>query len=109
MDPSQRELIHIDDGIHADIRTRDASFVMKGHHCHACCELYYTESGSCRFLIDENIYDLHTGDFILIPPMTLHYTRYVFGTCRRSVLLYRNLQVQGRQVRREFQCTGDLR
>ena len=89
MEPSQAELIHIHDGIHTDTKTRDATFIMKGHHCHSCYELYYTESGSCRFLIDEYIYDLHAGDFILIPPMTLHYTRYVFGTCRRTIVFFR--------------------
>jgi len=77
------------DGVHAESRQRDSSFVMTGHHCHPCFELFYTESGGCRFLIDDHIYDLHAGDFILVPPMALHYTRYVFGSCRRTVILFR--------------------
>ena len=76
------------DRIHAETRTRDAGYVMKGHHCHTCHELFYVESGSCRFLIEDNIYDLQAGDFILIPPMALHYTRYVCGSCRRTVVLF---------------------
>ncbi len=74
--------------IHAESRLRDAGFVMQGHHCHTCYELFYTESGECRFLIGDNIHDLHAGDFVLIPPRVLHYTRYVFGACRRTVILF---------------------
>ena len=80
---------HGTDGVHAETRLRDQHFVMKGHHCHTCYELFYVESGDCRFLIDEHIFDLHPGDFILVPPMALHYTRYVFGSCRRTVILFR--------------------
>lgn len=76
-------------GIHAETKLRDPQFVMKGHHCHPCYELFYVESGSCRFLIDDHLYDLRTGDFILVPPMALHYTRYVFGACKRTVILFR--------------------
>ncbi len=74
--------------IHAESRLRDESYVMHGHHCHSCHELFYTESGSCRFLIGDCIHDLQAGDFVLIPPMVLHYTRYVFGSCRRTVVLF---------------------
>ena len=74
--------------IHAETKTRDGSFVMSGHHCHSCFELFYVESGNCRFLIDDRLRDLHAGDFILIPPRTLHYTRYLFGACRRTVVLF---------------------
>ena len=80
-------------GVHAETKLRDASFVMTGHHCHGCCELYYVQSGSCRFLIDDNMFDLHGGDFILVPAMALHYTRYLFGPCRRTVVLFRTEDV----------------
>lgn len=79
---------HETEGVHAETRLRDQRFVMKGHHCHNCFELFYVESGDCRFLIDEHIFDLHAGDFILVTPMSLHYTRYVFGPCRRTVILF---------------------
>ncbi len=81
--------IHGTDGVHADTRQRDPSFIMTGHHCHSCYELYYVESGECRFLVDDRIFDLCAGDFIILPPMVLHYTRYVFGPCRRTVILFR--------------------
>jgi len=78
----------ITSGVHVETKQRDQHFVMKGHHCHTCFELFYVENGDCRFLIDEHIFDLHTGDFILVPPMVLHYTRYVFGPCKRTVILF---------------------
>ena len=81
------------DGVHAERQQRDGSFVMKGHHCHHCYELFYVHSGQCRFLIDENIYDLQGGSFILVPPMALHYTRYVFGPCTRTVIWFRREDV----------------
>ncbi len=84
---------HGTDGVHAESKLRDQHFIMKGHHCHTCYELFYVESGDCRFLIDEHIFDLHAGNFILVPPMGLHYTRYVFGPCRRTVILFRGEDV----------------
>ena len=75
-------------GVHAETKLRDTGFVMNGHHCHGCYELFYVDSGSCRFIVDDSIYDLGAGDFILIPPMGLHYTSYPFGACRRSVILF---------------------
>ena len=85
--------VHGTDGVHAETHMRDPSFVMTGHHCHTCYELYYVHSGECRVLIDERFSDLHAGDFILIPPMVLHYTRYLHGSCLRSVILFRREDV----------------
>ena len=85
--------VHGTDGVHAETHMRDPSFVMTGHHCHSCYELYYVHSGECRVLIDERFSDLHAGDFILIPPMVLHYTRYLHGSCLRSVILFRREDV----------------
>ncbi|MDE7276113.1 MAG: AraC family transcriptional regulator, partial [Lachnospiraceae bacterium] len=58
-------------------------------HCHPYFELFYIENGVCRFFIKNNMYDMHTGDFMLIPPQMFHYTRYLFGACRRSVVFFR--------------------
>ncbi len=75
--------------VHADTRKRDAGFLMEGHHCHTFYELFYVHSGKCRHLIEDRFYDLRAGDLILIPPMVLHYTRYIFGSCIRTVVLFR--------------------
>ena len=85
--------VPVPDAIHAETKLRDPAFIMNGHHCHTCFELFYVENGDCRFLINDHIHDLHAGDFILIPPMVLHYTRYVFGPCRRTVLLFQQSDV----------------
>ena len=76
-------------GVHAESADRDQNYRMKGHHCHSYYELYVMETGACRFLIDNHIFDLRAGDCILLPPLTLHYTQYVFGACRRTIILFR--------------------
>ncbi|MDO4864951.1 MAG: AraC family transcriptional regulator [Clostridia bacterium] len=75
-------------GIHSDAKLRGSDFVMAGHDCHNFYELFYVESGVCRFFIDDSIQDLHSGTFILIPPMALHYTRYPQGSCKRIVTTF---------------------
>ena len=74
--------------IYVESDSRDGSYIMPTFHCHPYHELYYVESGACRFLIEDNLYDLHAGDFLMIPPNVLHYTRYLFGPCRRSNLFF---------------------
>ena len=63
-------------------------------HYHYDPELYFLIEGSCRFLIDENIYDVNAGDLVIIPPNVLHkaiyknsegITRYVMN-CEGSFL-----------------------
>ncbi len=101
MEAEKKTPVHGTDSVHTDTKNRDPSFVMTGHHCHTCFELFYVDSGDCRFLIEDQINDLHAGDFILIPPMALHYTRYVFGPCRRTVVLFREEDMLD-EVRQRF-------
>ena len=68
--------------------TREEGFLMRAPHCHPYFELFYVESGACSFFIENNVYDLHEGDFLLIPPQVFHYTRYPFGTCRRCNIFF---------------------
>ena len=75
--------------VHVDRRTRDAGYLMGSHHCHPYYELSYIEHGSCRFFIEDTMYDLHDGDFLLIPPHMFHYTRYLFGSCLRCGIYFR--------------------
>lgn len=72
-----------------DRAVREAGDGMTAHHCHAFFELYYVEQGSCRFMIDDGIYELRQGDFILIPPQTFHYTRYLEDRCIRCDVYFR--------------------
>ena len=75
--------------VYVDRRTRDAGYLMSHHHCHPYYELSYIEHGSCRFFVEDAIYDLHDGDFLLIPPQLFHYTRYLFGSCLRCGVYFR--------------------
>lgn len=87
--------------VSAETKERDSSFVMASYHIHPYYELYYVEHGACRFFIDNELYDLHAGDFLLIPPRTPHYTRYLFGDCRRSCLFFRDRDLE-ESVRQHF-------
>ena len=75
--------------VHVDRKTREAGCVMRGHHCHPYFELAYIEHGSCRFFIEDPMFDLHDGDFLLIPPHVFHFTRYLFGSCLRCGIYFR--------------------
>ena len=75
--------------VHVDRKTREAGCVMRGHHCHPYFELAYIEHGSCRFFIEDTMFDLHDGDFLLIPPRVFHFTRYLFGSCLRCGIYFR--------------------
>ena len=75
--------------VHVDRKTREAGCVMRGHHYHPYYELAYIEHGSCRFFIEDTMFDLHDGDFLLIPPQVFHFTRYLFGSCLRCGIYFR--------------------
>ena len=75
--------------VHVDRKTREAGCVMRGHHYHPYYELAYIEHGSCRFFIEDTMFDLHDGDFLLIPPHVFHFTRYLFGSCLRCGIYFR--------------------
>ncbi|MDQ0256737.1 AraC-like DNA-binding protein [Evansella vedderi] len=49
--------------------TGDYSF---DYHSHQEYEIYFFHSGSCRYLINNHIYDLKPGDILLMDGMTLH-------------------------------------
>ncbi len=83
------------DGIYVDEEQRDGSYKMPANHCHPYFEMYYLESGSCRFFLGGKMLDAHSGDLLLIPPRTVHYTRYLFGPCRRFDLFFRRGDMEG--------------
>lgn len=73
-----------------ECQLREEGFVMSSHHCHPFFEIYYVDRGNCRFMVENNIYDLRQGDFLLIPPDVLHYTRYLDGPCRKYGIYFRS-------------------
>lgn len=85
--------------VYAESEVKEAGYVMPTHHCHPYFELFYIENGACRFLVESSMYDLHTGDFMLIPPGVFHYTRYLFGPCKRSAVFFREEDI-GESIKR---------
>lgn len=73
-----------------ECQLREEGFVMSSHHCHSFFEVYYVDRGNCRFMVENNIYDLRQGDFLLIPPDVLHYTRYLDGPCKKYGIYFRS-------------------
>ena len=84
------------DRVFADSRLNGAGFVMPAPHCHPYFELFYSESGACSFFTGSNMFDLHAGDMILIPPEVFHYTRYPAGACKRSNVFFRRGDLDAR-------------
>ncbi|HIQ66450.1 MAG TPA: helix-turn-helix transcriptional regulator [Candidatus Coproplasma stercoravium] len=96
MDQTQsRTVVRMLDRIHADSRLNKTGFVMAAPHCHPHCELFYIENGEGSFFIDNNMYELHTGDFLFIPPQVFHYTRYTRSACKRSNVFFRTGDIAG--------------
>lgn len=85
--------------IYAETAVRHAGYVMPHPHCHPYFELFYVQSGTCRFFIENNMYDIYAGDFMLIPPDIFHYTRYLSGKCRRNVVHFRKTDLDESVVR----------
>lgn len=97
----KKEIQTTDSGIsriQVDQRRREAGYVMPSPHSHSYYELSYIEHGSCRFFIEDSMYDLHDGDFLLIPPQLLHYTRYLVGSCLRCGVYFRPEDLSGELV-----------
>lgn len=89
------------DGVHAEERTRDTGYTVPTNHSHPYYELYYLESGTCRFFIGGRMLDVRAGDLLMIPPRIMHYTRYLFGTCRRFNVFFRKKDLEA-EVRAAF-------
>ncbi len=79
--------------ISVESHLREKGFVMSTHHCHSHHELFYVVHGECRFLLESDMYDLHQGDFLLIPPHILHYTRYLDSSCRKCNIYFRRADI----------------
>ena len=95
------------DRIYVETNTRQLGFAMLSAHCHPYYELFYVQSGACSFFIDNNIYDLGAGDFLLIPPEVFHYTRYLSGECKKSSLFFRYEDVDA-GVKNSLPHSGDF-
>lgn len=67
-------------------------------HYHEQFEIYYLESGSCNYLVDNKLYAVAAGDVVLIPGGIIHKTSYDV-TSHKRILLYCAEQVLPRAAR----------
>lgn len=63
-------------------------FSMSGFHCHNAYEIYYLQSGTRRYVINNKIYDLKAGDIALINTYNLHLTKKLGGDLHERFVLY---------------------
>lgn len=63
--------------IYVDRVHRNAGFSMREDHVHPYFEIYYVCEGKCSFFLNDTLYALSSGDFMLIAPGDLHHTLYL--------------------------------
>ena len=49
---------------------------MSAEHYHSLYEIYYLEQGICRYLIEDELFELLVGDVVFIPKGAIHKTSY---------------------------------
>ena len=64
---------------------RNQKSMKGGKHYHNAFELYFMESGTCKYFIDNKVYAVREGDLILIPEGTLHKTVYEGDNARTLI------------------------
>lgn len=45
-------------------------------HYHSLYEIYFLEEGSCTYIIDNKVYNVQSGDIVIIPDGVIHHTKY---------------------------------
>jgi len=76
--------------IYVDKVHRSAGFIMPEDHFHPYYELYYVREGKCCFFLNDTLYSLNAGDFMLIAPGDLHHTLYLPEEDCERITIYFN-------------------
>ena len=45
-------------------------------HYHSLYEIYFLEEGNCTYIIDNKVYNVKSGDIVIIPDGIIHHTKY---------------------------------
>lgn len=45
-------------------------------HYHSLYEIYFLEEGNCAYFIDNKVYNVQSGDIVIIPDGVIHHTKY---------------------------------
>lgn len=73
------------DRIYINSVARDSNYQMVENHYHYYYELYYVRHGKVRFYVNNSLYTLESGDFIIIPPKEIHFVHYLSNCVRVNI------------------------
>lgn len=73
------------DRVYINSASRNADYKMAENHYHNYYELYHVRHGKVRIYVDNSLYTMQDGDFILIPPKSTHYVTYLSQTLRMNI------------------------
>ncbi len=61
---------------HHGMNKRVAEEGVSWPHYHSLYEIYFLEDGNCTYIIDNKVYNVQTGDIVIIPDGIIHHTKY---------------------------------
>ena len=61
---------------HRGMNKRVAEEGVSWPHYHSLYEIYFLEEGNCTYVIDNKLYNVQSGDIIIIPDGIIHHTKY---------------------------------
>ena len=64
----------------------DGSEIMTYGHYHNMYEIYFLTKGSCRYFIENKLFDVKAGDLVLIPKGIIHKTLYLGESTDRHLI-----------------------
>lgn len=73
------------------VEVASGNTTMPAMHYHKAYELYYLEVGSREYFIEDKLFQVNAGDFVLIPPGKLHRTGGAYG--KRILLQFTDTQL----------------
>lgn len=99
------------DNLDHELTRSEGSGLMPQMHAHDYYELYYLEAGSREYFVEDTIFSVEAGDFVLIAPGKLHRTGGEYGQrvliCFRDSFLTRTFTPAA--VRRLLVCFENLK
>lgn len=76
------------EGTKFSIEVHSGKTMTSNQHFHSLFEIYYLVDGEVQYFIDDTIYNLGTGDIVIIPPTTIHKTIDSAAASRKRMLIY---------------------
>ena len=73
------------DRVYCNETVRPRDYRMAENHLHNYYEIFYVRKGNARFFVDDRLFDLHAGDYMIVPPNLVHYNRYLMQTNRVNI------------------------